>query len=449
MSSSNGVSPDMTLINELWEAIERSPPGIRARQLLLEQWINAGWLDAAEDTARELLRLDPSNADALHFLQSHRKDQKEPVPINNNRNDQKPPVSCKSPYHGPVKELSVTTRPEDRADMERQLADGYETIRSRAEMLLRETRLLLELQQQENVPIPAESHIQELKALSEGRISTVVSVRPPRSARAVARAMEADRDSSLAIVVDDLAGVVRWLRSTTDQDKDSMRETLTKRVRALNAALPDDDLQRYPSMALMHVEHEELARTYVNDETMYGDKIEDIPRANFWASEDGYAWDMSELAAALASNSGVMRNPLSRQLFSQDDVRAIVQHPLGNRLAPLQMEQSELSQGIRPATMDKLDELAAVLLADMTDDQVTSRHAIDDFLTHVATLPEAEQKAIDKLRVPATDSHTGQAFDCTIGEAVRDAQANKICLHKTGDLIGQAARYLRNLPKQQ
>lgn len=63
-------------------------------------------------------------------------------------------------------------------------------------------------------------------------------------------------------------------------------------------------------------------------------------------------------------------------------------------------------------------------------------------MAYLATLPQAEQDAIDKLRVPAKDSHTGQAFDCTIGDAVRDAKANKICVHKTGDLLSQAVTYL-------
>jgi hypothetical protein len=79
----------------------------------------------------------------------------------------------------------------------------------------------------------------------------------------------------------------------------------------------------------------------------------------------------------------------------------------------------------------------------MSIDQLSSRKAIDDFLAYKAILPCEEQRSLDELRVPARDSHTGQAFDCTIGEAVRDAQANKICLHKTGDLIRQAAKYLR------
>ena len=66
----------------------------------------------------------------------------------------------------------------------------------------------------------------------------------------------------------------------------------------------------------------------------------------------------------------------------------------------------------------------------------------DEFFPYLATLPKAEQDALDRLRVPAKDSHTGQAFDCTIGDAVRDAKANKICIHKSGDLLKQAAVYL-------
>ena len=164
-------------------------------------------------------------------------------------------------------------------------------------------------------------------------------------------------------------------------------------------------------------------------------------------TEDGYAWDMEELAQAIAINGGVMRNPLSRQLFTPIDIRAIVQHPLGARLAALQLEQSELSQGVRDKTIDKLDQLAAVLLADMSTDQVASRQAVEDFLAYVATLPDAEVKAIDVLRVPAIDNHSGQAFDTTIGEAVRDAQGNRVCFHKTGDFIRQAAAHLRQSDK--
>jgi len=446
----------MTLINELFDTIERNPPAIEARVLLMQQWIGAGWIDAAEDTAKELLRLDPSNADAQNFLH-HGRPSESPRPNpqhpgggfggrtgNSSRNN--------IPREAVGSRPSPPRTPEERAAMERELSDGYETVRARADALLREFRLVGDLKQREHITTQPNSHIQNLQALVNGRISAVVSTRPPCSVRAVAQTMKVEPDRALDIAVVDLADVVRWRRRSTNSDLtnsdstnsnyDSLRETLTKRVGALIAALPEE-LQQLPSTALMHIEHEELERAYANDETMYLSPVADIPRANFWVSEDNYAWDMDELARSLVSNGGVMRNPLSRQMFSPDDVRAIVQHPLGRQLAALQVEQSSLSKGVRAATIERLDRLSAILLNDLSDDQLPSRQAIDDFLTYLATLPHLEQRAIDNLRVPATDSHTGQPFDCTIGEAVRDGKANRICLHKTGDLIGQAVRHLR------
>jgi hypothetical protein len=437
----------MTLINVLLDTIERSPPAIDARIILMQQWINAGLLDAAEDSAKELLRVDPSNATAQTFLnsrQSSTKSNTRPSSTFGGQKSNPPRTEDRTPLRsGPLPQTSG-----ERAQMERELSDGYEALRSRAKLLYQESRLVHDLQQREHITAEPDNQTQNLKAVVDGRMSAVVSARPPQSARALARAMEAEAEKALDIAVEDFAAMVRWLRASANStnsalatDNDSLREMLMKRVRMLTAALPDE-LQQLPATALMHVEHEELERTYINDETMYMTPVAEIPRANFWVSEDGYAWDMDELAQSIASNGGVMRNPLSRQMFSPDDVRAIVQHPLGRQLEALQMEQSRLSKGVRPATVDRLDQLSSILLNDQSDDQVPSRQAIDDFLRYIVTLPSAEQRAIDNLRVPASDSHTGQPFDCTIGEAVRDGKANKICLHKTGDLIGQAARYL-------
>ncbi len=143
---------------------------------------------------------------------------------------------------------------------------------------------------------------------------------------------------------------------------------------------------------------------------MYGDPVADIPRARFLVTDDNYPWDMEELAAAIKSNGGVMRNPLTKQLFTTADVRTIVQHPLGQCLAALQIEQSKLSEGIRAKTIDELDQMAKVLLADMSEDQMKSREILDAFMAYAATLPDSEQVALDKLRVPAIDTHTCTSF---------------------------------------
>jgi hypothetical protein len=442
---SDSTFPNMALISDLWDAIERNPPAIQARALLMDQWINAGWLGIAGDTARELLRFDPLNAAAQEFI---RKNGAAKTNQSSTGIPEEKSANASTPrQHAAPKMLALPRRPEDRTAMELELSQGYEELRARAQTLLREYRLVSDLQGgNPQQPCTENRHIiQDLGALTDGCMSAVVSAVPPRSARAVSKAIEADQEQALDLAIGDLVEVARWVRSSSEKiiDNDTMREILAKRVRVMIAALPDG-FQQLPQDALMHVEHEELGRTYVNSETMISlEDVGGIPRTNFWMSEDGYAWDMEELATAINSNGGVMRNPLSKQMFTQDDVRAIVEHPLGKRLAPLQVEQSELRRGVRMATIVRLDKLAAALLDDDNDDQIKSRHALDSFLAYVAMLPQVERKAIDVLRVPAKDSHTGQPFDCTIGEAVRDAQASKICLHKTGDLIGQAARHLR------
>lgn len=451
--SSESVStarPDMELISVLYDAIEQNPPAISARALLIEHWREIGWADAAKDMAKEILKLDPLNIDARKYLHSLPQEEHTPPPPS-------PPAPTLPPRtHTPsrrrklstLKSLPLPNTTSERTLMEQELSQGYEVLRTRAKIVLRDTSLMKELQKEAGICAPQlDNTVRDLKGLVDGRLSSVVSPPQPLSARAVARAMEADLPGALGIAVEDLAEVVCWLRwSQPDgSDNDTIRETLARRIRVLAAALPvtPGELQEHPATALMHVEHEELGRTYVNDETMYGDAVADIPRANFWVSEDGYAWDMDELAAAITSNSGVMRNPLSREMFTEGDVQAIVRHPLGEKLALLREEQSRHSLGVRSLTVDKLGELSKALLADTSDDQLASRKAVDTFLAYRAILPRSEQEALDGLRVPARDSHTGQAFDCTIGEAVRDAQANKTCFHKTGDFIGQAAKHLR------
>ncbi|RYN78045.1 hypothetical protein AA0117_g4582 [Alternaria alternata] len=102
-----------------------------------------------------------------------------------------------------------------------------------------------------------------------------------------------------------------------------------------------------------------------------------------------------------------------------------------------------MSKGVRTDTIVRMEKLSAVLLEDQSSDNLPSRKAVDEFLLYIATLPDLEQKAIESLKCPAKDSHTGQYYDFTIGEAVRDAKGNLVCFHKTGDFIKQAAAHLR------
>lgn len=454
---------DMSFLNELYEEIEQHPPAIEARKILIQQYMEAGWFEAAGGQIQELLNLDPFNTEAMLWSE---------VISEHDRVAPKPSPSTRAPIPPPPKvQLNKNL---DQAKLDLQL--GYEALRAQAEKLLRETRLIRDLalkndaansvspkgkgkatwswfsvpeEKKENAfAARFESHIVNLTALSDGRVSSVIRVRQPGSARAVAREMESSPHKAVDIAVSDLDGMARWLRSNNPStSSDELREILVKRVQALSTALPEN-MRMHATTALMHAEHEVLQRRYrCNnqniEETMLGDPISEIPRARFWVTEDGYPWDMEELAQAIESKGGIMRNPLSFQMFTTNDIRAIVQHPLGKRLAALEMEQKNLSQGFRKKTIDEIEKMATVLLADNSEDQMESRHVVDAFLAYIATLPASEQRALDELRVPAKDSHTGQGYDTTIGESVRDAQGNRVCVHKTGDFLKQAASHLR------
>ena len=459
--------PDIELIGELLGHIERSPPALGARELLMQQYATYGWFEAAGDLAQKVLELDPMNGAAKtcldHLLgtaagkgkgkgkerENTKKERqtkangkgKSKTGKGGRRRTQAGGAAAWQPTLTPI------TSPKSAL---RELEEGYKAMLENAKLLHNEAKLLHDLKGMR--ALDREGHILDLAALAQGKVTSVIRPKQLGSVKTIAKAMmtenTSDSEARIDIAFKDLEEMMRWLRRSDEgkaarsDDRDALRDALVKRVRALKGLLPSD-LQVLADKALMHAEHELLQRTYVNTETMYGDEVSDIPRENFFVSEDGYAWDMEELAQAITSGGGVMRNPLSKLMFTPADVGHIVQHPQGKGLAALQVAQSKLKKGVRPKTIDELDRLAKVLLADQTEDQAPSRHSVDAFAAYLATLPRAEQKAIDGLRVPAKDSHTGMEFDTTIGEAVKDAQGNRVCSHKIGDFLTQAAKHLR------
>jgi len=447
-----GAEPDMSLLSELFEEIERNPPGIEARKLLINHYMAVNWMEAAQESAAELLRLAPRDSEVKSLVAATRKIE---TP------HQRSPISPSLPVHAsPSSEpkrkygrfpIRVTPAkiPKDKTLGTIELTQGYESLLERAKALLQETTQLRNLAQQvepkpnggstgilnafgslfwpnkkeeSRVSTRFEKHIPDLVAIADGRISSVVRVRQPGSVKTTAKAMQTKPKKALETAFNDLEDMARWLSSPANAsqqlDSDSIREGLVKRVQSLAAVLPER-LKPTAMAALMHTEHEVLRRKYISgDTTMFGDLVSDIPRENFYVTEDGYAWDIDELVQSITSNGGIMRNPISKQLFTTNDIRAIVQHPLGKNLAALEIEQKKLKLGVRPKTIEHLDKLQAVLLEDQTDNAIPSRHAVDSFMAFLATLPMAEQTSLDKLRVPAIDSHTGARFDTSIGDAV-------------------------------
>lgn len=443
---------DYSFINDLYEEIERRPPAIEARKLLIETFIAAGWNDAITDAVEELKTLcnNDSQVDEWHTVFCHNRVSNPTNPSGSNGSSASPSASSNAkPANPPIAAAVLPSDPTELASEKQKLITSYRDFRQKAMTLLRDRNLLSNLISRRGLPARKDNKNEDLELLGDGKITTVLRTRdlnfstdgspaktsrPPDSAREAARKMKADPAKAFDICISDLETMINWLNDTQPRsslNSDSLREAIAKRVRLMIVALPDN-LHIHAYTSLMHVEHENKWKTYVNDETMYGDAIPDIPRENFYCTEDGYAWDMEELSQAITSNSGVMRQPLSKHMFTPGDIKGILSHPLGQSLAALGIEQHKLKQGVRPKTLVEMDRMVNVLMDDMAEDAMQSRLAVDEFLAYVATLPETEQKAIDNLRVPAKDSHTGQAFDGTIGEAVRDAKANKLCFHKAG-----------------
>jgi hypothetical protein len=312
------ASPDLSLISELFESIERFPPGIEARKLLVEHYMSCGWVDAARDSVSELLSIDPKDSDAQRLRKMlHEKEKALPAPAN--------PPKKNAPRKSIISDAEIKDLNEGRS----QQATGYQALISKAKVLHWEMNILRDLfKQKPNSSLSGAEFI----SMSESNNN---------AARTVARQMEQNATRALDIAIQDLTDMAHWLRSTKKQaqqagelDSDVVREALVKRTQAMASSLPPK-LQAMATTAQMHIEHEVLQRTYICSKTMYGDPVSEIPRERFWVSEDGYPWDMEELAQATTSNGGVMRNPLSRQLFTPGDVKAIIQHLIGKPLAAL------------------------------------------------------------------------------------------------------------------
>jgi len=334
------------------------------------------------------------------------------------------------PPAGAVRDLGGDlSTPEGLSTAEARLVEGYGLLKQEAAALAIEMKAVM-LSDPSQVEL--DDSTRSLELLSRGHISAVVGHMQPRAVREVARSIREAPDQEESIIAEDFEDVVRWATSKNPPlTPTEIREKLVKRKALLEAILPESRAtEARTANAISLVERQFLKRQYVNTETMYGDAVEDIPQDQFFVSEDNYAWDMSELAAALKANSGVMRNPLSRQIFSEVDIHKILNHPSGRELRPMKLAQDKMRRGVRPATVDQVAKLGSVMMADQSQDMMPSRYAIDEFLAFVATLPDEEQKTLQSLRVEARDSLNGQPYDSTVWQAIQDAKGNMTCVHK-------------------
>lgn len=308
--------PDLALISDLLETIERSPPALEAHVLLMQLYLKYGWHDATEEEARQVLGIDDSVTEAQTILG-------EPCKVSlrggaRARNGRARAKLASTGMKSKGKGKEATKAPQQRAQTPiwqpslvkiaspavslQELEDGYVALLENAGLLLDEMKLLRDL----NAP-HCEDQMSDLAAMAKGQVSSVLRIKPLQSVKVVAEAIIADSkdggQNGLDTAVTDLEGLARRLRKsngnaegpgsdmsrpTDNSDQDGIREVLVKRSKALKALLPPS-LQPLADSAMMHAEHEFLHRKYINDETMCFDAISGIPRANFWTSEDGYA----------------------------------------------------------------------------------------------------------------------------------------------------------------
>ena len=437
------MDADLLLINDLNESILRNPRAVQPLQLLVQIYSSHGMVTEAIETAKNLLEIDRDGLDRDTFnslsadvrarvqrLQRERQSRPSPPSYSDHRRHTISNTSSQSRTHPsyptPSRNAGFYPKhglPDQMGAFQLGLSMGYglrdygnndrdmyhedrSSYRPPRNPFQRDTKSTGDVPRTKEKPTP---------------ILRLPPIQP------VADRMASNPAKSLDIAIQDLASLISSSRQQDPKPSDdNLRSACVARTKELESIL-QPKYKHLSQQALMHITHEKLNPTYVNDETMVSvEPISTIPRNRFFVSEDNYAWDMSELVDALKANpAAALRNPLSRAPFTEADVTAIVQHPLGLGLAAMQVQQNELRKGVRKQTVDKMAVLARVLLED-EDSMEESREAMDDFAAYTATLPKQEKEALDALRVPAVDRHTGWGYDASLGEMLRDAKGNQV-----------------------
>src|SRR5947209_19460656 len=125
------TTPDMTLINELYEAIEQHPPAIEARKLLVQHYLLVGWTEAADDAFAELLKhISKDEITKVSTLASTAN------ALRREPNISTPTTDCK-----PISPVQI----DDLQSTSQEFAKDYKALRERAKKLQNELRLVSNL----------------------------------------------------------------------------------------------------------------------------------------------------------------------------------------------------------------------------------------------------------------------------------------------------------------
>lgn len=175
------------------------------------------------------------------------------------------------------------------------------------------------------------------------------------------------------------------LLANGELDKDHLRDDSFRRLSALKTSLPSR-LQPQCDLAWVHIERVHFTKSYANDTTMLLlEPLSTIPRETFFVTEDNWAWDLAELAQAITAQGGIMRNPMTGEMFTPNDIRGILAHPQGKHLAAIHVAQEKMFQGVRQETINRMEALAEIMEGEQGNMWKDSWEEIMGFQAYIAT----------------------------------------------------------------
>lgn len=337
--------PDRAYMDRLVAQLHKNPAAIEPRKLLMQQYVVCGLFAQAGEQAMHILTMDPTNAEAKDV-----RDLEQGYTALTKRAD----ILCReakllqnlkgiqaSDFADLISSFAALAKGvgiHESAQPARSVIPRVNTkpAQSRGGSGQLQVQAIASEKPRANPQEPVRDVLRVETAgntsssRNDGRTNVAnntTAVKTQKSARSVAAeiaaAYKTNRVTALDIAFKDLKGEIERKKRDPSNDREDDRQASLRRMETLKALLPSK-LQHLADAAQTHVEHEVLHRKYTNTEKCGLEPASEIPRASFWVSEDAYAWDMEELATAISSNRGIMRNPLTKLMFHARDVRAII-----------------------------------------------------------------------------------------------------------------------------
>ncbi|KAK0737291.1 hypothetical protein B0T21DRAFT_364823 [Apiosordaria backusii] len=259
-------------------------------------------------------------------------------------------------HQRPVSETPLAMTPEQRTALEHQFAGLHADLTSEARLLLGEIQAiqqtlpgsLSETEKDEDIITFLQNlvHGKISSALSPptpsfqpGKDSHIKSDKPLRAIRTISRDIETrlgkeDRFGAIGVAIDDLRSAVGDDADYPDEERE---RRAWERMELIQSAMPEGETyDKFWVEVAMHLDHElpiPASAEYSNLATFNaGVPVRDIPRERFLATNDGYAWDMEELAGEIVARGGEFNNPVTGRKFEEEDVELIKGHPLGRSI---------------------------------------------------------------------------------------------------------------------